>query len=148
MANPKLEALVTRFVSDLEEVFRTHALTLVRESLGGAIAAPAAAGRATGRPLRAPAPRRPAAKARAAQPKKQKAKASSGARIRRTTAEIEQAAHRIFEHIRRNPGQRSEEIRAALKLSKKEWVTTIPRLADNGQVKRQGHKRTTTFTAA
>ncbi|NUP12326.1 MAG: DNA-binding protein, partial [Polyangiaceae bacterium] len=65
-----------------------------------------------------------------------------------STAEIEQTAHRILEHVRKNPGQRAEVIKKSLNLKTNEWALPIARLLEKKQLRTKGEKRATTYTSA
>ncbi|MFO0552882.1 MAG: hypothetical protein U0271_31125 [Polyangiaceae bacterium] len=150
-----IRPLVEKFVADLEAAFRKSTLSVIHDALGSmreeAAAAPKAAPAAPKAAAPAPAkrakaaPAAPAAPAKAAAPsKKEKA---SGGRNRRSLAEIEQTANKILEHVRKNPGQRAEQIKDALKLDKAQWMVPLARLLEKGQIKRKGERRSTTYTA-
>ena len=147
MPSSNLEQLITRFVSDLEAVFRDQALASIRETLATALGG-AVPKRGRGRPRKTdsklPGVKKISMPSRASTNKP----AKGSGRIRRTVAEIERDAHHILEYVKKNPGRRSEDIRAALKIDKAAWTNTMSRLIEKGQLKSHGEKRNTTYTAA
>lgn len=149
MSNPQIAALVVRFVSELEAVVRQQALASVHETLRAALGGSLKGDTVNNGLVAKRGPGRPPKSASKA-PKKAAAapKAASSGRVRRSTTELEQDAHRVLDYVRKNPGKRSEDIRASLKLDKAAWVRTVGRLVEKGQLKSQGEKRTTTYSVA
>jgi hypothetical protein len=152
--NSRIEALVRKFVSDLESVFRDSALQSVRDSLQNALGVSlGGSGGGGGRASRGgngarKAPGRPSSTAKKGNAgNRAKAKGSKGGG-RRSTEEIEQTSQQILEYVRKNPGHRAEQIKGALKLDKAAWMLPITRLVEQGHVKTKGHRRATTYTAA
>lgn len=137
MQNTTIQALVAKFATDLETVFRTQAMAAVREALGS-YSSPPPAGRvmaaAAARPAARVSPRKPGA-----------AKAKPSTRDRRSPQELQAMQHRILEYVKGNPGKRSEDIRAALKLSKKDWQLPAQQLLASKQIVASGVKRSTTY---
>lgn len=89
---------------------------------------------------RAAAPARPAAAAPA--PKRA---SGGGKRIRRSPAQIETIANTIVDFIAKNPGQRAEQIKGALKLRTNDWALPVKKLLDEGRLTATGEKRATTY---
>jgi hypothetical protein len=112
-----VDSIAASIVDDLERIVQHHAVRLVAERLGTTLTVERLNG---GRP-RGPAPK-PAPK--------------QG-----------NDASRILEHVRANPGDRSEKIRAALGLGKGEWVYALNRLIAEKRIERKGEKRASTLYA-
>lgn len=142
MATSNVDAIVAKFVSDLERIYRSQAQAVVQEALRTALAEGEVVKHRRVTTRRRGSPPRARARTSTMPPRAAKSK-----RIRRTLAELEHAAHRVLDYVRKNPGQRSEAIRAALRLDKNQWTTTIAQLIEKGQVKSRGEKRLTTYTA-
>jgi hypothetical protein len=148
--NSQVEQLVSKLVAELETVFRQQALHSVQQSiqaaLGGALSGAAASVALAAVAKRGPGRPRKAASGGGAAPAR-RAGGGKGGRIRRSTAEIEQTAHRILDHIKRNPGQRAEQIKKALNLRTNQWALPIGRLLEKKQIRTKGEKRATTYSA-
>lgn len=144
-----IQRLVDAFVTDLEALVRRAALETVAQALGAASP-----------PAAAPAPRVPAGRlpeparvrGRGAPPTSAPTRTRAagrgeggGERVRRSADQIEATAERIVRHVEQNPGQRSEDIRAALGLPKNEWQLTAKRLVDTGRLATKGEKRATVY---
>jgi len=69
-------------------------------------------------------------------------------RIRRTPSDITDDRNTVLAHIKANPGQRAEVIKAALKMTKKDWLLPITQLVKSGSVTTKGQKRATEYFAA
>lgn len=141
--NSPIEQLVSQFVSDLEDLFRSQALESVQKSLQVALGGSLGSASVAVRPAVRSAAKSPAA----VKPSTVKPKRSKGGRVRRSHAEIEQTAYRILDHVRRNPGQRAEDIKKALNLASNQWPLPIGRLLETKQVRAKGEKRATTYSA-
>lgn len=147
-----IQKLVDGFASDLERLVRQAAVRAVSDALG----APAAS---ASKPASLPAKSRvrsnkkPAkAPAKAAAPRAAKAAKASSAgsrgktRIRRNDSQINGLANQIHDYVASHPGQRAEQIKAALKISSGNWGLPIKRLIDSGRLVAKGEKRATTYT--
>lgn len=149
-----IRPIVEKFIADLEAAFRKSTLSVIHDALGSVREeAASAAASAPSKPAAAPAAAKAAApakraKAAAAPAPAKAASKKAGGRNRRSVSEIEQTANKILEHVRKNPGQRAEQIKEALKLDKAQWMVPLQRLLDNNQIKRKGERRSTTYTAA
>jgi len=69
-------------------------------------------------------------------------------RVRRTPSDITDDRNTVLAHIKANPGQRAEVIKAALKMTKKDWLLPITQLVKSGSVTTKGQKRATEYFAA
>ncbi len=151
---------VESFVKELETLIRQAAVAAVADTLGvGAGSssphlAAAAGARRRGRPAKSTlaAKAAPAAKASSA-PKPGRpasapaARGSKGKRIRRTIKELDAIGVRIHEYIAKNPGQRAEQIKKALRLGANDWALPIKKLVDERQLTTKGQKRSTTYSS-
>jgi hypothetical protein len=127
-APDRVEALIRDFASQLQELIREQlsmdVTAAVQASLGGA---PARRGKgAKNGAVRAP---------------------SRDKGGKRTPEEIEKIAARLLTYISSNPGQRSEQIAAATKISTGELALPIKRLLADKKVKASGKARGTTYAA-
>jgi hypothetical protein len=136
--NAQLTQLVSKFANDLEALFREQALVAVRSALGDARGGPPARVGGGAAKVAAARGRRPAASKKAG---------GRGKRVRRTAADLARVEQRIVEHVRKNPGQRAEQIKKALGLGKKDWMLPVSRLIERGSLKSKGEKRSTTYSA-
>jgi hypothetical protein len=127
MPRHEIESLVRKFVSDLEVVLREEALAIVQASLLAALGGQEIVGN------------KPASK---------RSVPKSKTRVRRSEAELLEAEDRVVEYVRKNPGARSEHIRAAVGLDKTQWVTTISGLIVDRRLRAHGVRRNTIFTLA
>lgn len=123
-----IDALVSKFASDLEALVRRTALQAVTGALGGA--APAAA---------------PVARAKPG-PKASGGK-KSGKRVRRSPEQIKATAEKIASYVKSNPGANAEKIKKALGIAKNEWLAPLALLMDGKRLASKGEKRATTYTA-
>ena len=64
---------------------------------------------------------------------------------KRTSEEIEVLSGRLYDFIKANPGQRTEQIGTAMGLSTRELVLPMRKLIRDGQLKTKGQKRATTY---
>ena len=148
---------VESFVKDLEALIRQAAVSAVADVLGvgarpaksqsapaaKATRAPRAAAPAAKPAKKAGRPGRPAAAPAAAAPSR-----GSKKRIRRTLKELDAVGVRIAEYVAKNPGQRAEQIKKALKLGANDWALPIKKLVDERRVSAKGQKRATTYFAS
>jgi hypothetical protein len=144
----QIQRLVDAFVSDLEELVRQAALETVATALGTS-----AASRGGSRP-RGGSRSGESGVGSSGQPRWRARKAASAGRpvpaagrARRNADQIEATGERIVQHVKGNPGARSEDIRAALGLAKSEWQLTVKRLVESGRLATRGEKRATTYFA-
>lgn len=130
----EIQARIQSFTAELTELIKQAALQSVSDALSG----PLAMGRrASGVPRfvgHAAALRAGHALA-----------ARAGAK--RTAEEIEAVTARLVEFIQSNPGQRTEQIGAALGIPTRELVLPMRKLVREGRLKTKGQKRATTYYA-
>ncbi|NUO50456.1 MAG: hypothetical protein HOV80_16500 [Polyangiaceae bacterium] len=132
---PKLSPLVNQFVTDLEAAFRRS----IADALEAAFSA--------GAPVQSGArPSAPAARTKAPAVVAKKG-TKAGKRARRTTADLERTEQRIVDYVRKNPGQKAEDIKKALGFSTAQWALPLSRLVARGALNAKGIKRATTYTA-
>lgn len=125
----ELRSLVESFVEQLKTLLRRSALETVQSALGEE--APARRGRKPGsvRAAAAPAPRL----------RKKGAK--------RTPEELEALVSSLVGYVRKNPGQRIEQIGAGLGIGTKELALPAKKLIADKQLRTKGQKRATTYFA-
>lgn len=81
-------------------------------------------------------------------PKKANGAKTAGKRVRRTAAEIQAEAKRVAAALKKHPkGLRSEQIRAELKVEKKDLPRVLKEALALKLVKSSGQKRATTYKA-
>ena len=121
-----VDSLATSMAQDLERIVERHAVRLVAERLGANLQAAGAKGaRTNGRNGGAPA---------AQPPKKPKAARANGT-----------YRARILAYVQAHPGDRTENVRAALGISRGAWVYTVNRLIAEKKLARQGERRKATL---
>lgn len=124
-----ISTLVSDFAAQLEAIVRQAAVEQVMSALGG-LGAPSPARRGSGRP------RKPGRKA--GRPAK---------RGRRATGDVDAMGEKLLAHVKANPGQRGEQIAAAMRSD----VTTIrlpmKKLIAARKVKTKGQRRGMTYWA-
>lgn len=143
-----IQKLVDGFASDLERLVRQAAVRAVSDALGApSVSAPRPAAlaakpqaRSNKKPAKAPAKAAAPRPAKAAKPSKGKT------RIRRNDSQIDALASQIHDYVASHPGQRAEQIKAALKIPSNNWGLPIKRLLDSGRLVAKGEKRATTYT--
>lgn len=136
---PKIDA----FLQEISELVRQAALESVQKALQGEGAAPARRG--PGRPRKATT-RKAAAKVRANKGASAPAK-RRGRPGRRSPEEVQATAQNILDHVRANPGQRSEEIKAAIGLRPEDFQLPVSKLLADGKVRTEGQRRGTKYFA-
>ena len=123
---------IDSFIGELSQLVRDAALEAVQEALGG----------------KAPARRTSVAKANGdanSVATARKAAKRKGKRHRRTAADLENMAGRIFNHVKSNPGQRMEEISAALGERTYDLRRPLEQLKTEKAFKTTGQKRATQY---
>ena len=131
MANESdVQTLIATFAEQLTQVIRRKTLEQVLAALGGEVPAPAPAKRGPGRPAGVKsAPRR-------------KAKGA-----KRSPAEMEQFTAALVDYVKANPGQRGEQIAAALNTDVKTMRLPMLKLIDAKAVSTKGQRRGMTYFA-
>ncbi len=137
-----IRKLVDNFVTELEALFRQRALATVMTALSSG-ARPAARPAPAARKVAAKAA--PAPKASAQRPPTGRVKAA-GKRVRRSPEQLESVANAIADYVAQHPGQRGEQIKAALKLRTNDWALPVKKLLDEGRITAKGEKRSTTYS--
>jgi len=127
MTSPAIQAALDNLVAAIRAELRDEFLSLI----GGAEPARKGAAKAT-RKNAAVAPSRGKARPKGA---------------RRSPEELEELTKNILAYIRKNAGQRAEQIAAGLGTSTKELVRPIAKLMAEKALKTQGVRRGTTYTA-
>ena len=132
-SNSEIDALVASFASDLSLMVRRMALEQVMQALGGDAPAPARRG-----------PGRPKGSSNAA-PAAPKAK-RGGKRIRRSAQDLAGMSDALLAHVKANPGQRGEQIAAALKTDVGTMRKPMKLLIAKKLVKTHGQRRGMTYS--
>lgn len=131
----ELRAVISRQLEAEVTAAVRRAFSGTRKDATGAPArrAPGAVAARTGKPTNAPkkAPAKPA-------------KESNGGR--RSPAKLARQTKRLLAHIKDNPGQRSEQISAATKISTSELALPLKKLVAEKKIKSSGVARGTTYT--
>jgi hypothetical protein len=135
-----IDALVSKFASDLEGLVRRAAVEAVTGALGGgtgsarSATAPAASRGRSPKAGSSPKPKSPAAK-------------PSGKRVRRSAEQIKATAEKIAGYVKSNPNSNAEKIKKALGIAKNEWLAPLAILMDGKRLVSKGAKRATTYSA-
>jgi hypothetical protein len=125
----ELRSLVESFVEQLKNLLRRSALETVQSALGEE--PPARRGR---KPAGLRAAAAPAGRVR-----------KKGAK--RTPEELEALVSNLVGYVRKNPGQRIEQIGAGLGIGTKELALPAKKLIADKQLRTKGQKRATTYFA-
>ena len=136
----ELQPRIDAFIQEISDLVRRAALSSVREALQGDGSAPARRGPGRPRKVVKKATTRKARAAKAGAPAKR-----TGRPGRRSPQEVDAAAQQILEHVRANPGQRSEEIKTALGLRPEDFKLPVFKLLADGKVRTEGKRRGTKY---
>jgi hypothetical protein len=134
----EIRARIDAFAAELGTLVRRSAVDAVRGALGDGTVAPRRRG--PGRPRKAAAPAR---RGPGRPPKASKAK--PGRRGRRSPEAVTETAELLQAHVRANPGQRMEEISAALKVPTSALTLPVSKLVARGGLRTEGQKRGTRY---
>jgi hypothetical protein len=124
-----IQALVEKFVAQIEAAIREEALATVRAALEAGTE---------------PSPKAAKAPVKPSQP----AKAPNGGQKRRSAKEIEADAGRLLIAIRAKPGTTSEELKRAAKIMPRDFGLPIAKLLGEKRIKKTGEKRSTKYFPA
>lgn len=128
-----VRARVDEFVDELTLLIRRAALEAVHEALaGGSLPAAPRRGRPAGRKAKTGG-------------RKKTARKSGGKRIRRTAEDLADLASGLVDYIRAHPGERLENISAALGATSKELRRPVQMLLAEGKLRTEGQRRGTTY---
>jgi hypothetical protein len=139
----EIRARIDAFAAELGTLVRRSAVDAVRGALGDGTAAPRRRG--PGRPRKAAAP---AKRGPGRPPKASKApRARRGQPSRLSPEVVAKTAELVHAHVQANPGQRMEEISAALRIPTADLTAATTRLLAEGRVRREGQRRGTRYFA-
>ena len=135
----EIRARIAAFAAELGTLVRQSAVDAVRGALGDG---PPPRRRGPGRPRKTSAPAR---RGPGRPPKASKAK--PGRRGRRSSEDVGKTGELVQAHVRANPGQRMEEISAALKVTTSALTLPVTKLVARGGLRTEGRKRGTRYFA-
>jgi hypothetical protein len=134
MSNNEIQALIQSFATQLEAAAKKAAIEQVLASIGGSASAPTRRGRGPGRPkgstnksAAAPATGSPIMKVRAGK--------------RRSAEDVEAMGTALTDYVRANPGERGEQIAAALRSDVGTIRLPMKALIAARKIKTQGERR-------
>jgi hypothetical protein len=127
----QVEARVQAFVREVSELVRSAALEAVSDALGSSSGA--SGGKRRGRPV--------GSKNKAAA----HAGASRGKRGKRTSAQVDAMATRIFDYVKKNPGANVEGMAKTFSLKSKDLTLPIGKLMAAKKLKTSGQRRGTKY---
>jgi len=127
MTTPKIQAIIENFVSELSAALTEASHAAISQALGGASSSV-----------------RTTTSSSRAVPTKTKSRSKGG---KRSPEELEQLTRSLLSYIKKTPGQRIEQIGAALGASTKELALPAKKLIGEKSVKTKGVKRATTYFA-
>jgi hypothetical protein len=136
-AQADISRLIDQFTNDLTTLVRRNTLEEVLASLQGDING--AVRRGPGRPMGSGKKR--------GRPVGSKNKPKAGKRGRRTSADLEAMQADLLTHVKANPGQRGEQIAAALGTDVGTMRGPMKGLIAGGQVRTEGQRRGMTYFA-
>jgi hypothetical protein len=134
--NADIDALVNSFAADLSLMVRRMALEQVMQALGGDMATPVRRG-----------PGRPKGSSNAALAAPKASGKRGGKRIRRSAEDLAGMSDALLAHVKANPGQRGEQIAAALGTDVGTMRKPMKLLIAKKLVKTAGQRRGMTYTA-
>lgn len=138
--NARIEAKIRSFSEELQALIAGAVREHIENALGSFRSGPAAKA-----PKAAP---KAAAKAAKAAPKAAAAKAPKSSRrkgAKRSAAEISKTISTLHAYIASKPGQRMEQIGAALSMATKDLTRPLQKLLEAGSVRREGAKRASRY---
>ena len=136
--NARIESTIRSFTAELQQLIGAAVRAHVESALGS-FGAPTKAAPAKVARVAAPAAT-PAAKAPAAKAVKSRKKGA-----KRTAAELARAEKDLLEYVTAKPGQRMEEISAALGAVTKDLSRPLQKLLDTAAIRREGVKRASRY---
>ena len=125
MTTPQIQTIIENFVAELTAALSEASHAAISEALGGA-------------------PTKPAVTARKGKAPKAPKKVKGAKRSAEDLAKLTQS---LATYVKRNPGQRIEQIGKALGVATKELVLPAKKLIAEKRVSTKGQKRATTYLA-
>ncbi len=123
MPTPRIDSIIQRFVAELTEAIREEGVQAFSAALGA-------------NPV---STTKKSAPLRISHPKKKGAK--------RSPEELAQLTASVLAYVKKNPGQRAEQIAQGLGLTTKDLALPLDKLKADKSVKPKGVRRGTTYTA-
>ncbi len=160
MKNAQLDALVSKFVADLEVLVRQNAVASMQQVLGALGESTRVVPSSNGGEVAKRGPGRPRkvdpgtglvkvtgniVSVGPGRPKGRPGKL--GKNGRRSPAEIEATANKILSYVKSHPGSTGEAIKKALGLDKPAWLVPIKTLVESKALVMKGERRAATCTA-
>jgi hypothetical protein len=133
--SPAIQAIVQRFIAELSAALADEGSAAIRLALGGGgagdIPTPFAK-RGPGRPAGSKPGPKPKARAKGA---------------KRSSDELESQAKAFLAYVKKNPGQRIEQIAKAINISTKDLALPVQKLLSEKAISKKGQRRATSYTA-
>jgi hypothetical protein len=130
MISSKIDQLIQEFAVDLRAAIAEEAAAAFAQIAGGRSASFAPAAKRGRKPTAVAA-----------------ASSKDGGRVRRSSEDLEKQSSLILAYIKKNPGQRAEQIGAALSLASREMMLPIAKLLEEKKLSKKGVKRATAYSA-
>ena len=144
----QIRATIAQFTDTLAGLVKQAAIRSVTQAFGGSGPAVAAV---VAKKFGRPAAKAPVAKVApvvkvTAVPAAKPAKKAKKSQVRRGEKQIAAAKAMVLDYVGKNPGKRSEELRAGLKMDRKTLADSLVRLKAEKKIKSKGQKRATTYS--
>lgn len=142
--SPKIQAIVQEFIAKISEALAEEGSAAIRAALagGGDSPTPFAVKRGPGRPPGAKPGPKPEAAPKAAPAARSRAKGA-----KRTAEELEAQSRAFLAYVKKNPGQRVEQISKAIGVSTKDLALPVQKLLEDRSISKKGQRRATTYSA-
>lgn len=141
--SPKIQAIVQEFIAKISQALAEEGSAAITAALSGGTAEPATpVRRGPGRPPGS----KPGPKPKAAAPAAPAAR-GRGKGAKRTPDELEAQTKTFLSYLKKNPGQRVEQISKAIGISTKDLALPIQKLLEEKTISKKGERRATTYSA-